>query len=344
MKKIKVGLIGFGLSGRFFHSPLMLAHGGYEVLALSTSRHEEAKSIFSNAKIASPEQILNDIEIELIINCAPNTFHYSYSAEALRNGKHVVVEKPFVNSVEEGEKLISLSEISGKTLTVFHNRRWDSDFLTIKKLLSENVFGEIKQFESHFDRWRPSQRNERWREQSLEGSGILFDLGSHLIDQALILFGKPQSVMADIEVQKPGGQSDDYFHIVFKYEKMRVILHSSSFSNFTPRFQIFGDKKSYIKYGLDPQEEQMKQGLSPQAPNFGVEEASARGQLHDPIANRVDTIPSEKGSYLQFYSDLYDHIALKKNTLPVTSLDALEVIRLIQIVKRCSELKTSLTV
>lgn len=211
MKKFKVGLIGFGLSGKVFHAPLMKAHGGYEIELVSTSRADEVRALLPQAKVTKdPKEIIQHKDLDLIVNCAPNQFHYSYSAAALDAGKNVVVEKPFANSVDEGKKLISLAESAGKTLSVFHNRRWDSDFLTAQKLILSGTLGEIKQFESHMDRWRPAFRVERWREQALAGSGLFYDLGSHLIDQALSLFGEPEYVAADIAVQKQGGSADDY--------------------------------------------------------------------------------------------------------------------------------------
>ena len=334
MKKIRVGIIGFGLSGRVFHASLLKAHPGYEVKMVSSSRTQEVKEVFPLADVVTdPQQIISHPELDLVINCAPNNFHYSYSAAALENGKHVVVEKPFVNTVADGEQLINLACQKNKVLTVFHNRRWDSDFLTIKKLIATRRLGEIKQFESHMDRWRPTVRAERWREQPTEGSGLLYDLGPHLIDQALVLFGQPERLMADIQCQKETGVTDDYFHVILYYGKMRVILHSSSFTSTTSRFQIFGDRGGFTKYSMDPQEEQLRQGLSPLAPDFEFEDEKYFGTLTIPTSAEV--IPSEKGLYLNFYSEL--HAAMTSNGKPpVSASEALQTMKLIAVAHQSS--------
>ncbi len=336
MPKIKVGIIGFGLSGKLFHTAMLKAHKGFEILRVCTKRIDEVKSVLPNATVsADPYELISANNLDLIINCAPNAFHYSYTAAALESGKHVVVEKPFVNTAPEGEKLISLAKQHRKTLSVFHNRRWDADFLTIKKLIAKNTLGEIKQFESHFDRWRPTFRAERWKEQDGVGSGIFYDLGPHLIDQALALFGLPEQVLADIGSQKNDGMSDDYFHVILKYGKMRVILHASSFTNFTPRFQIWGDQAGYVKYSVDPQEDQLREGLSALDPSFGIEEEKKSGQLLFPD-NRVELLKSERGQYTKFYEELHDCLA-GNGEPPVLAEEALSVIKIIELAQQSSE-------
>lgn len=331
MKKIKVGIIGFGLSGKTFHVPLLLAHDGYQIEMICSSRTDEIKSILPEVKITSdPYNLINHKDLDLIINCAPNSFHYSYSEAVLKSGKNVVVEKPFVNSVIEGQQLISLAKSIGKVLTVFHNRRWDADFLTIKKIIASGKLGKIQQFESHFDRWRPIHRAERWREQGLIGSGLFYDFGPHLLDQALSLFGIPDELTADICSQKEGALSDDYFHIVLKYKTMRAILHASSFSNTTPRFQIYGDQGCFTKYGIDPQEDQLKQNIPILSSAFGKEEEIFFGTIAFPNENRSEKVISEKGNYRQFYDDLYKLLATGQGHVPVLAEDALRVIKLIE--------------
>ena len=337
MKILNVGIIGFGLSARVFHTPLLKAHGGFKIKTICSSRTDEVKNILPDAKVVSdPYELISDNKLDLVVNCAPNSFHYTYTAAVLENNKHVVVEKPFVNKHEEGVKLISLAQKNRKVLSVFHNRRWDSDFLTIQRLLAEKKLGEIKQFESHFDRWRPVFRPERWREQNNVGAGMLYDLGAHLIDQALVLFGMPDKLVADIAVQKKNGLADDYFHLLLMYKSTRVILHSTSFTSASPRFQIWGEKANFIKYGLDPQEDQLKEGLDPLSSSYGAEQTEKYGKLMWPTTNTVENYPSEKGNYQQYYNSLYEYIVHDRGDLPVLAKDALNVIQLIELARQSS--------
>lgn len=325
INKVRVGLIGYGLAGKVFHSPLIQNHSGYEILSVYTSKTDEVKLQMPNVEVVQNiDKIIRNPEIDLVINCAPNEFHYEYTFEALKNNKHVVVEKPFVNNIAEGEALIKLAKEQDKILSVFHNRRWDGDFLSVKKLIDSGSLGEIKQFESHMDRWRPEVRN-RWKERAGVGSGLLYDLGVHLIDQVLCLFGLPEKIMGDVECQRMNAQTDDYFHLILIYKKMRVILHASSFCSQSPRFQVYGDKFSFVKFGVDPQEEQLKMGLSPKDPRYGIEEGM------------------EKGNYPYFYDQLYQALIYKKE-VPVKPEQALKAIKLIELAKESSDKKTWLDI
>lgn len=332
MKKIKVGLIGFGLSGKYFHYPLVNHHPGYQVKIIYSSKANEIGQLNKEICVTQNiDELLNSDDIDLVINCAPNESHFTYAKKALENEKHVVIEKPFTNNSDEARELINLAKNKNKCLTVFHNRRWDSDFLTIKKLIRENKFGEIKNFESHFDRWRPHVDQHKWREKSLAGSGILFDLGSHLIDQALCLFGMPKQLWADILNQKTSSQVDDYFHLVLFYEKMRVILHSTSFSSLAPRFKIESDQGVFLKHHLDPQESYLKNHFPSYSNDFGIESLENFGSFHRFEPPRINIIDSERGDYFQFYELLYEKIAHNKGAVPVCPNEALKVIELIEL-------------
>jgi scyllo-inositol 2-dehydrogenase (NADP+) len=330
MEKLNVGLIGFGLSGKVFHAPLLNALPGFEVTKVFSSRTSEVLEAFPRAQVVRDvQEIVNDPGIDLVINCAPNSHHYSYSKAALEAKKHVLVEKPFVNTVAEGEELIRLAQKSNRILSVFQNRRWDNDFLTIQKLLQEKTLGDIRVFESNFDRLRPQTSPEKWREVAGPGSGILFDLGAHLIDQALVLFGIPDSYIVDAELQREGAEAHDYFHIILKYGSMRAVLRSSSFTQTTPRFHVQGTKGSYKKYGLDPQEAALKAGADPLQENFGKEGSSESTELI--LDGKAEKIKSEKGHYLGFYQQLYQALSGNDKTKnPVKPEEALEVIRIIE--------------
>ncbi|KFN02774.1 oxidoreductase [Bacillus clarus] len=335
MKKIGVGIVGFGFSSTTFHIPLLQTIGGYDIRVIVSSKEEVVKHTLPSVEVVNTiEELVKRGDIDLVVITSPNTTHFPYVKEALLHGKHVVVEKPFVVSVEEGEELISLAKKHNVALSVYHNRRFDNDFLTIKKLLAEKRIGNVYAYEAHFDRFRPNVR-DRWREKNLPGSGILYDLGSHLIDQALFLFGKPDAIRADVIKQRPGAEIDDYFHIVLHYGVKRVILHSSSYvKQAGPHFTVHGDKGSIVKYGMDSQEEQLKAGMKPGESSYGIdiEENFAVLETED----KLERISTEVGCYEMYYKEIRDSI-LTGAKPPVTAEEGLEVIRLIQLAIESSE-------
>lgn len=343
MKVINVGIIGFGLSGKIFHSSLLKANTHYKIKKIYTSRVDEVQNFVPGALAVSDiDEVFKDNKIDLVIICGPNSTHFDHCKRALIENKHVVVEKPFVTCVDQGQELIDLALNTNKLLSVFHNRRWDSDFLTIKHLIESNSLGAIKQFESHFDRWRPTTRKNKWKELPGDGVGILFDLGSHLIDQALCLFGEPEAVLGDIVDQKENNEIDDYFHIILKYNKMRVILHSTSFSNQTPRFQVFGDKGSFVKHGFDPQESALVNEEDIDSHDFGVEPPDKYGVLTNYFESRPTSkvIESEIGNYNYFYNQIAKSINTNDMKLnPVNPISALNVIKIIELLKKSSDMQ-----
>ncbi|WP_433948211.1 oxidoreductase [Bacillus tropicus] len=335
MKKIGVGIVGFGFSSTTFHIPLLQTIEEYDIRAILSSKEAVVKEALPNANVVSTiDELVKRADIDLVVITSPNTTHFPYVKEAILNGKHVVVEKPFVVSIEEGEELISLAEQHNVVLSVYHNRRFDNDFLTIKKLLEENRIGNLYAYEAHFDRFRPHVR-DRWREKNLPGSGILYDLGSHLIDQALSLFGKPNAISADVIKQRPGAEIDDYFHIILHYGVKRITLHSSGYvKQAGPHFTLHGEKGSIVKYGMDSQEEQLKNGMKPGDKGYGVDDEVNFATLE--TEERLDRIPTEVGCYDMYYKGIRDSI-LSGEKLPVTAKDGLEVIKLIQLAIESSE-------
>ncbi|MBJ8103757.1 MULTISPECIES: oxidoreductase [Bacillus] len=335
MKKIGVGIVGFGFSSTTFHIPLLQTIEEYDIRAILSSKEEVVKQALPNAEvIGTIEELVNRADIDLVVITSPNTTHFPYVKEAIVHGKHVVVEKPFVVSIEEGEELISLAKQHNVVLSVYHNRRFDNDFLTIKKLLEEKRIGNVYAYEAHFDRFRPHVR-DRWREKNLPGSGILYDLGSHLIDQALSLFGKPDAIHADVIKQRPGAEIDDYFHVVLHYGVKRVILHSSSYvKQAGPHFTLHGDKGSIVKYGMDSQEEQLKNGMKPGDNGYGAdsEENFATIETEEELVR----MPTEVGCYEMYYKGVRDSI-VNGEKLPVTAEEGLDVIKVIQLAIESSE-------
>lgn len=327
MKKIGVGIVGYGFSSTTFHIPLLQTIEEYEVHAIVSSQEEKVKLSFPHAEVVTTiDELVVKENIDLIIITSPNTTHFEYAKKAILHGKHVVVEKPFVVSIEEGEELITLAKQYGVMLSVYHNRRWDNDFRTVQKLLKAGTVGKVYTYEAHFDRFRPQVR-DRWREHNFPGSGILYDLGSHLIDQVLHLFGMPQAVYADVVNQRPGSQIDDYFHIILHYEEMRVILHSSSHVKYAgPHFSIHGEKGSIVKYGMDSQEEQLKAGKKPSDEGYGADTMQMYAVLS--TEDEEVRVPTEVGCYENYYKGVRDAI-IKQEMPPVTGEEALNVIRVI---------------
>ncbi|PFJ15173.1 oxidoreductase, partial [Bacillus cereus] len=307
MKKIGVGIVGFGFSSTTFHIPLLQTIEEYDIRAVLSSKEEVVKETLPNANVVSTiDELVKRDDVELVVITSPNTTHFPYVKEAILHGKHVVVEKPFVVSIEEGEELISLAKQYNVVLSVYHNRRFDNDFLTIKKLLEEHRVGNVYTYEAHFDRFRPHVRN-RWREKNLPGSGILYDLGSHLIDQALSLFGNPDAISADVIKQRPGAEIDDYFHVVLHYGVKRVILHSSSYvKQAGPHFTVHGDKGSIVKYGMDSQEEQLKNEIKPGDSGYGTDKEANFATLE--TEEELVRIPTEAGCYDMYYKGVRDSI------------------------------------
>ena len=264
---IRVGLIGYGMAVRTFHAPLIEATDGLALVALSTSRPEVVRAERPQLEVeATPEALLARDDIDLIIIATPNETHAPLASAALAAGKHVVVDKPFTVTLEEGEALTRQAEQAGRVLAVFHNRRFDADFLTLAELVNDGTLGRIAHLESHFDRFRPTVPN-RWREQALPGSGLWYDLGPHLLDQALCLFGEPGAIQLTRRAQREGAVTDDFFHAVLDYAHhprhpgLVVELHASALTAApTARFAAHGTRGSYVVFGLDPQEDCLKAG------------------------------------------------------------------------------------
>ena len=301
-KRLKVGLIGYGHAGSIFHAPLLLAEPRLELCAVATSRREQAARGLPGVEcVPSPKELLADPALEAIVVASPNETHRELALAALAAGKHVVVDKPLATSAGEAEEMIAAAERAGRVLSVFQNRRWDGDFLTVKRLLAGGRLGRVRSYEARFDRHRP-QIKAGWREEEKEGSGLLFDLGSHLIDQALNLFGAPESVTADVEIRRPGARVDDYFRVVLKYGTMEAVLGAKMLGEPGPRFLVRGDAGSFEKYGLDPQEDALKAGRRPGDDGWGRDRPENHGLLTTSRgARRVETLP---GAYQDYYAGL----------------------------------------
>ena len=318
--RLKVGLIGYGHAGSIFHAPLILAEPRFELSAVATSRHSQVGRTLAGVRcVSSPAELFSDDSIDLIVVASPNETHRELALAALAAGKHVVVDKPLANSSREAGEIIDAAARSGKMLSVFQNRRWDGDFLTVKSLIGEGSLGGVSYYEARFDRDRP-QIKAGWREEEKEGSGLLFDLGSHLIDQALSLFGPPESVSAVVEKQRPGARVDDYFRIELNYDSRQAVLQASMLAPEPgPRFLVRGDAGTFEKSGLDPQEDALKAGRRPGEIGWGRDLPKNYGTLTTKEgARRVETLP---GAYQDYYSGLASCL-LHGAPVPVAAEDA----------------------
>jgi len=329
MQPIRTGLIGYGTAGAVFHAPLIAAASGLRLAAIASRRAEEIARDFPEAKAyENPQSLIDDPDIELVVIATPNETHAALARAALEAGKHVVVDKPFTLDAGEAEALIALADAAGRKLSVFQNRRWDSDFLTVRRLVDDGRLGEIAYYEAHFDRFRPEIK-QGWRETEAPGAGLLYDLGAHLIDQALVLFGLPHAVTADVTRQRAAARADDYFHVVLDYGRRRAVLHASVLVRDPgPRYLVHGDGGSFVKYGIDSQEAALREGRRPGGEGWGEDDPALFGRFTDAdgTAATIDSLP---GRYTAYYDGIAASIR-DDAPLPVEARDARDVIRVIE--------------
>ncbi|NID05357.1 oxidoreductase [Luteibacter jiangsuensis] len=329
MQPIRTGLIGYGTAGAVFHAPLIAAASGLRLTAIASRRAEEIARDFPEAKAyENPQSLIDDPDIELVVIATPNETHAALARAALEAGKHVVVDKPFTLDAGEAEALIALADAAGRKLSVFQNRRWDSDFLTVRRLVDDGRLGGIAYYEAHFDRFRPEIK-QGWRETEAPGAGLLYDLGAHLIDQALVLFGLPHAVTADVARQRAAARADDYFHVVLDYGRRRAVLHASVLVRDPgPRYLVHGDGGSFVKYGIDSQEAALREGRRPGGEGWGEDDPALFGRFTDAdgTAATIDSLP---GRYTAYYDGIAASIR-DDAPLPVEAREARDVIRVIE--------------
>lgn len=347
MKPINTALCSFGMSGWVFHAPFIATDPHFKLYAVWERSKNLAEQKYPGVKTyRTLEEMLTDNAIELVIVNTPNVTHYEYTKKALLAGKHVVVEKPFTVTVEEGKELIELSRKQNKKLSVYQNRRYDSDYKTIKKVLEENLLGDLVEAEFHFDRYSEVLSPKAHKEIPVHGTGSLYDLGSHLIDQALQLFGMPDAVFADIRIIRPVSKVDDYFDLLLYYSDLRVRIKSSYLvKEPLPGYILHGSKGSFIKPKTNIQEESLQQGKVPGKPDWGLEPESERGLLHTEKDGKVtrEYISSEGGNYAGYYDGIYEAIRNDK-PVPVSAEDALDVIKIIETAFKSSNEKRVVTI
>ena len=319
---LKVGLVGFGFAGKVFHAPVIRAVEG---LHLAAVERRDIEAVLAH-------------NVDLVVIATPNTSHHPLAKQCLLAGCHVVVDKPFTTTLAEAEELVALAKQQRRIMSVYQNRRYVGDFVTLQHLVEAGSLGRIVSYESHFDRFRPDQKPGAWRERAEPGAGVWFDLGPHLLDQAFVLFGTPRAVSADIRIERDGGVVDDAFEVTLHYPNLRAVLRAAMLRAAPgPSFAVHGTGGSFIKYGVDAQEAALKEGRTPGEPDWDADPPALYGNLTTSEGTRaVPTIPS---SYARYYENVRDAI-LGKAPLAVTPEQALDIMRGLELAvassqKRC---------
>lgn len=342
IQPIKTAICSFGMSGRLFHAPFIALNPKFELNAVWERTKNEARKIYPDIQVyRTLEDLLGDSSIELVIVNTPNATHYDYVKKALEAGKHVVVEKPFVLTTAEGLELNRLAQSKGKILSVYQNRRYDSDYRTIKKVLDSGVLGKVVEMDMRFDRYRLGKGAKVHKEIPGPGTGNLYDLGSHLLDQAIQLFGLPERVFADIFIITEESEVDNYFELILHYDGLRVRVHSSYVTlKQQPGYVIQGTRGSFFKAKTNQQEEQLSLGKSPEGEDWGKEPENEYGQLTTIEDGNIKekTIISEQGNYMDYYDGIYRAIR-DGGKNPVTAIEATKVIYLIEKAYESNETK-----
>ena len=344
MIKIKTALLSYGMSGKVFHAPFLELHPGFELVGAWERSAKLIQKDYPKIKSYPTFEALLEDDVDLVIVNTPTATHYEFAKKALLSGKHIVVEKAFTTTVAEAEELKQLAESKNLKLTVFQNRRWDSDFKTVKSIVSDGVLGDIVEAEFHFDRYNPVLSPKLHKETVNSGSGILKDLGPHLIDQALHLFGMPKSVFADIRITRNNSLVDDYIDILLFYTDFRVRLKAGFFVREPiPAYVIHGKKGSFLKQRGDLQEDALKLGEKPNITNWKSENQGNEGMLHTEINGTViyKKVPTLLGNYYDYFEGVYQSISAN-SIEPVTAQDGINVMKIIEAAFESDTLKTTI--
>ena len=344
---IEVGLIGFGLAGRSFHAPVISAVPGLRLAVILQRRGSEAAQAYPDVRIVrSLEELLAISSIRLVVVASPNETHAPFARECLAVGRDVVVDKPFATSFAEAVDLVQFAEKTGRLLTVYHNRRYDGDFQAVQELVRSRTLGRIVRFETNYDRFRPRFKPNAWREQPVPGAGILYDIGPHLIDHTLLLFGRPEAVTGDVRIEREGALVDDAFDVTLHYPNgMRAVLRSSILAAAQrPRFVLLGTQGAFFKQTFNPQENNLRRGCIPKDAPWGAEPEENWGILtlaDSDGATKQCRVPSHTGDYREFYANVRD-VLLGRAAPAVTLAQALEVMRGLELARNSSDARRTL--
>lgn len=343
---IRAGVVGFGLGGRIFHAPFLQAVDGLELAAILQRHGNDAAEAYPSVPVVrSMEELLAQPELALVVITTPPSTHFELARQSLLANKHVVIDKPFVATSEQALELIELARARNRVLSAYQNRRWDGDFQTLEKLIAQGKLGRLVSLESRFERFHPGLRPKQWQEKNLPGNGLLHDLGAHLVDQALALFGVPETIAADIRHDRDQTAVNDAFTIELRYPRLRVWLYSTMLACAPgPRFVAHGTSGSYVKYGLDPQEPALKGGAVLGGPHWGEEPEAAWGMLttieNGGVAERP--IPTLPGDYRGYYENVRDAI-LGTAPLAVPGEQGWRVIRMLELAIESSDTRKAIS-
>jgi predicted dehydrogenase len=321
---LNVGLVGFGFAGKVFHAPVIRAVDGLRLTTIVQRQGPPDQRYGDVEFVRSVDELLTR-KIDLVVVATPNTSHHAIAKQALLAGRHVVVDKPFAPTLAEAEDLVEIARKQRRIVTVYQDRRYTGDFVTVQHVVGEGMLGRIALFESHFDRFRPDQKPNAWREEPLPGSGVWFDIGPHLFDQALLLFGVPEAIGADIRIERDRGRVDDAFDVTLYYQHIRAVLRASMLRPpVGPTWLVHGTKASFVKFGMDPQEAALKEGRMPDEPDWDADPPESYGSLITSDATR--TVPTLRSNFTRYYENVRD--AMNGTTeLAVTPEWSLDVMR-----------------
>ncbi len=323
-----VGLVGFGFAGKVFHAPVIRAVEGLRLTTI-VQRHGPPDPRYPDVEFVHTVDEMLTRKIDLVVVATPNASHHPIAKQCLLAGRHVVVDKPFTPTLAEALDLVQIAKQQRRIVTVYQDRRYTGDFATVQQVVSEGTLGRVVFFESHFDRFRPERKPNAWREETLPGSGVWFDIGPHLFDQALLLFGAPEAIGADIRIERPDAVVDDAFDVTLYYRHARAVLRASMLAApVGPTWIVHGMKGSFIKYGMDPQEAALKEGRTPDEPDWDTESPELYGKLITPDATR--TVPTLRSSFARYYENVRDAM-LDTADLAVTPEWSLDVMRGLQL-------------
>lgn len=346
MSAIKTAILSFGMSGRVFHAPFIALNPDFELVGIMERTQSASLEFYPHIKIyRTLEEVLEDTSIELVIVNTPTNTHFEFTKKVLLAGKHAVVEKAFTTTLAEAIELETLASSTNKKLSVFQNRRWDSDFKTVKKIIEEGWLGKIVEAEIHFDRFKESLSPKLHKEIAGPGAGILNDLGPHLIDQALTLFGMPNAVYADLRITRPHSVVDDYFEVLLNYADKVVRLKAGyQVREAIPSYVVHGNKGSFLKSRADIQEAALLANEKPNAANWGKEPELEQGLLHTEKEGIIirQKVATETGNYASYY-DLVGKAILHNTAMPVTAKDGVNVMRIIDAAFKSSESKKQIS-
>ncbi len=337
---IRTGIAGYGLGARIFHAPFLAAIEDFEITHFVQRSSTSAAEAYPGVRIMrSVEELVALPDVDLVVITTPNATHFPLAKLALEAGKHVVVDKPMCETAAQAEQLLQVARASGKVFSVFHNRRWDGDYRTVREIARQGLLGDIHEFESHFDRYKPQLKEGSWKEEPGPGTGMLFDLGSHLIDQALTLFGQPRRLFADLRSQRPGSRIDDNFEVILDYGRLKATLKCGTMvREKPPRFQVLGALGAFVKHGMDPQEERLIKADVPRwRPDLGSDPEENWGLLHTVVngltyKGRVETLP---GDYAGYYRNVAAAIR-GREALAVTPEQVVTLMKVLELARASS--------